>query len=54
MQNQEARELLNARAKAGAKLVEVQRGDLQAIKQLQARCHAAGVPTMLGPGTSGG
>jgi hypothetical protein len=50
----EARRLLDARVASGKRLVEVQRGELRTIKQLQSRCHAAGVPTVLGPGSRGG
>ena len=51
---EEARGLLEARVASGGKLVPVQRGDLRAIKQMQARLHAAGVPAMLTAGPPGG
>ena len=54
MQDGEARELLEARVASGGKLVQVQRGDLRTIKQLQERCHAAKVPTMVTAGPPGG
>jgi hypothetical protein len=54
MQDREAAETLDARIKAGGKLVVAQRSDLPTIKALRERCHAAGIPTLLGPGTHGG
>ena len=44
----------NARVEAGGKLVVAQRADLRTIKLLREKCHDAGIPTILGPGTSGG
>ena len=54
MNEEEARGLLEARVASGGKLVPVQRGDLRAIQQMQARLHAAGVPAMLTSGPPGG
>ena len=54
MQEREAEEILDARVKAGGKLVVAQNGDLASIKLLRVRCHEAGVPTMLGPAPGGG
>jgi len=54
MQDREAETILNARVEAGGKLVVAQRADLRTIKLLREKCHHAGIPTILGPGTSGG
>jgi len=54
MNEEEARGLLEARVASGGKLVPVQRGDLRAIKLMQGRLHAAGVPAMLTAGPPGG
>jgi hypothetical protein len=53
MHDQQARAILEARVEAGGKLVVAQESDWAGIKRLQARCHAAGIPTMLGNGPSG-
>ena len=54
MREEKARRLLEARVASGGKLVQVQRGDLRAIKQIQARLHEGGVPTLLTAGPPGG
>jgi hypothetical protein len=52
--DQQARAILEARVKAGGKLVVGQESDWASIKRLQVRCHEAGVPTVLGNCPSGG
>lgn len=49
MHERQAKELLEARVQAGGTLVVAQEAELPVIKQLQIKCHEAGVPTMLGP-----
>ena len=54
MHEQQAREILEARVEAGGKLVVGQEADWASIKRLQARCHEAGVPSMLDNCPGGG
>ena len=54
MSEAEERRELEARVAAGARLVQVQRGDLRTIKQLQGRCQDVGVPSMVTSGPPGG
>ena len=54
MNEPEAREILDARVRAGGRLVAAQQADLRTIKQLRDRCHEAGIPAMLGAASSGG
>ena len=46
--------LREARVAAGGKLVVGQEADWASIKRLQARCHEAGVPSVLASCPSGG
>jgi len=54
MTEAEAKAVLDARVKAGGRLVVAQQADLRAVKLLLERCHAAGVPALLGPAPGGG
>ena len=54
MRDGKAKMILEERVASGGKLVQVQRGDLRTIKQLQARLHDSGVPTLLTAGPPGG
>jgi CO dehydrogenase/acetyl-CoA synthase gamma subunit (corrinoid Fe-S protein) len=54
MRADEARELIKARVDAGGRLVAARQADLQNIKNLQAQCHQAGIPTVLAPCPGGG
>ena len=54
MQDEQARTILESRIEAGAKLVVAQEADWAGIKRLQARCHAAQIPTMLANCPKGG
>ena len=54
MHDRQAKEILEARVEAGRTLVVAQEADWASIKRLLARCHGAGIPTMLGNGPGGG
>ena len=54
MTESKARRILEERVASGGKLVQVQQSDLRTIRQLQARLHDAGVPTLLASGPPGG
>jgi hypothetical protein len=54
MNDRQAREILDARIKAGGKLVVGQETDWAGVKRLQARCHEAEIPAVLANCDSGG
>ncbi len=54
MRDDEARVLIKSRMDAGGRLVAVRQADLQNIKNLQAQCHQAGIPAVIGPCPGGG
>lgn len=54
MQEDEARQILEARVRAGAKLVPAHKADVPSIKRLQQRCHEADIPTAVAPCPGGG
>jgi hypothetical protein len=54
MHEDEAKAILNARARAGAALQVAEQGDLRSMKNLLAQCLEAEIPAMLGPCSVGG
>ena len=54
MREQDARELLEARARSGASLVVAGHASLAAVKKLRDQCLEADIPSMLGPCAPGG
>ena len=54
MHTRQARAILEARVQAGGKLVVGAEADWASIKRLQAECHEAEVPTVLGNSPGGG
>jgi hypothetical protein len=54
MLEHEAKQLLDARVKDGARLVPAQQAALPAIKRLHGKCLDADIPALLGPCSAGG
>ncbi len=54
MREDQAREMIKARVDAGRRLMAVRQADLPGIKNLQAQCHEAGIPSIIAPCPGGG